>query len=896
MLKNMNSMLAGMRHLTAAANAILIFCAASVSVNRLSAQNAYVNFEGKQTSPIRLSADGNRLFAVNTPDARLSVFDLSHPSNPALIAEIPVGLEPVSVNPRTSDEVWVVNEVSDSISIVSVSRRMVTDTLYVQDEPADVVFANGKAFVSAGRRNQIVVFDTTNHTRIATIPVFGEDPRALTASTDGAKVYAAFALSGNHTTLIGVSNAPAQSPPSNTNLPAPPRVGLIVDASDPAWTNIIHYSVADNDVVEIDAASLSVSRYFTNVGTILLGIAVRPDNGDLYVANTEARNLVHFEPNLRGHLVDNRVTQIAIGTGARSFYDLNPAVDYGVLPNLAALTNALAQPTAIVFDPSGNFLYVAAFGSDRIARVDSAGTVLARIEIGNAAGSATDSAHKRGPRGLALNAASQRLYVLNRISNTLTIINTADDSVLKEIPVGGFDPTPAVVRDGRGFLYDAKLSGNGTASCASCHPDGEMDRVAWDLGDPGGEMQSIMTFGTNGVTPLLVEEHPMKGPMMVQTLRGLKGLQPFHWRGDRTNFSHFNIAFDGLMGGSGLSSNDITAYSAFIDTVVFEPNPNQNLDRSVPTNFNGANAANGRAFFNSQLYAFDRVCVHCHVDAPGTGAGLGNRIALPFDDRAFQNFKIPHLRNVYQQTTFNNAPGGKSIAGFGMTHDGSEPSVSSFLRRPQFPLNAGNAAVRADLEAYMLCFDTGMAPAVGYARTMVAANVNSPSISNDWLVLEGQARTQDTFGIAYIDLIAKGTLDNHPHGLLYDPVSDTYLVDWTNIPPLTHAELQSKILAGDTLTFMGVPPGCGNRMALDRDANGVRDADEPPPKIQVTQSGNSLVLSWPYASSGFVLESATALANPVWALVPDTLEIVSGQNVVALQIADGARFFRLRSL
>ena len=68
-------------------------------------QNTYINFEGKQTNPLRLSADGSRLFAVNTPDARLSVFDVSSASNPLLIAEIPVGIEPASVNPRTSDEV-----------------------------------------------------------------------------------------------------------------------------------------------------------------------------------------------------------------------------------------------------------------------------------------------------------------------------------------------------------------------------------------------------------------------------------------------------------------------------------------------------------------------------------------------------------------------------------------------------------------------------------------------------------------------------------------------------------------------------------------------------------------------------------------------------------------------
>src|SRR5947207_14995497 len=90
----------------------------------------YINFEGKLTRPICLSPDGTRLFAVNTADARLSVFDVTHPLNPFLIAEIPVGVEPVSVNALNNDEVWVGNEVSASVSVVSVSNRMVVDTSY----------------------------------------------------------------------------------------------------------------------------------------------------------------------------------------------------------------------------------------------------------------------------------------------------------------------------------------------------------------------------------------------------------------------------------------------------------------------------------------------------------------------------------------------------------------------------------------------------------------------------------------------------------------------------------------------------------------------------------------------------------------------------------------------
>jgi YVTN family beta-propeller protein len=511
----------------------------------------------------------------------------------------------------------------------------------------------------------------------------------------------------------------------------------------------------DNDVVEIDAQSLAITRYFSGVGTVNLGLAVHPFSGDLFVANTDARNLVHFEPGVRGHAVDNRLTRIGITNGAITVFDLNPGIDYGTLPNPAAQATALAQPTAAVCDPIGEFLYVAAFGTDRVARVDTNGNVLSRIEVGPSSGAAVNPRTKRGPRGLALNAIARRLYVLNRIANTLSVIDTAGDTVLREIPVGSYDPTPAFIRQGRGFLYDAKLSGNGTMSCASCHVDAEMDMLAWDLGNPFGTMETVTVGGVGGVQ-ITSTRHPMKGPMTTQTLRGLKGLEPLHWRGDRTSFLAFNKAFPDLFGGPLLTNADLIAYRDFVNSIVFQPNPNQNLDRTLPAEFAGANPSAGRASYQNFVIEpqHDLRCISCHSQTGGyqlpVGDGTVRGVVQDASLRDSQHIKIPHLRNLYQKTGFNNKPGAASIAGFGFIHNGTDSTLFDHFTRPRFLVLTNNSLVKSNLAALLLCFDTGTAPAVGYARTITPLNVNTASISNDWSLLERQAtlRFQDAFILA----------------------------------------------------------------------------------------------------------------------------------------------------
>ena len=61
--------------------------------------------------------------------------------------------------------------------------------------------------------------------------------------------------------------------------------------------------------------------------------------------------------------------------------------------------------------------------------------------------------------------------------------------------------------------------------------------------------------------------------------------------------------------------------------------------------------------------------------------------------------------------------------------------------------------------------------------------------------------------------------------MLYQPASSNYTTDKTGVGPFTQAQVASKVLAGDTLSVMGVPPGSGTRMGIDRNLDGILDGN-----------------------------------------------------------------------
>lgn len=377
-----------------------VFIAALFSSAHASAQTSFVTFESGHVRPIVLSPNGLLLFAVNTPDNTLEIFNVGS-GGLTFAASVPVGMEPVAVAAHSNTEVWVVNHLSDSISIVDVAGAVpfVTRTLLVGDEPRDIVFAGpggNRAFITTAHRGQhrthssiagvfggsnpadprlttqgidradVWVFDaaslgtTLGGTPIDVLTFFADTPRAL--ATDGTDVYVAAFMSGNQTTVVnetlvsdGFGGSGAPGPNDNAAGDPAPEVGAIVkwlggnwlDADGTNRNGSVPFQLPDNDVFKVNASTLAKSTVFHSVGNILFNMAINPVSGKIYVTNMESPNEVMFEgagdhggSTVQGRLSLSQVTVLDPTGPSIDIQHLNQHIDYNALHTDAGANHA----------------------------------------------------------------------------------------------------------------------------------------------------------------------------------------------------------------------------------------------------------------------------------------------------------------------------------------------------------------------------------------------------------------------------------------------------------------------------------------------------------------------------------------------------------------------------
>jgi YVTN family beta-propeller protein len=934
---------------------------------------AYVNFESSQVHPIALTPSGAKLLVVNTPDATLEVFTVGAGGSLAFDATIPVGLEPVTVVARTNSEAWVVNQLSDSVSIVNLDQRTVTRTLRVGDEPSDLAFAAGKAFVAVRRADPIPgvppapdskdlpedlvrVYTLANLSAAPqNVPLFSSRIRALAVAPGGGTVYAVPQDSGNQTTVVdaniifrnsanlnagrlaalGLNTMTCSSPPPpypamppgitrNPALVDPPsgvpEVGLVVkwdpatsrwiDEAGQNWTSCLPYRVPDRDLFAINTTTLAVTSV-DHLGTTLFDVSVQPVTGKVWIPNTEARNMVRFEPRVKGHVVDNRLTVVNPSAGnAVTVIDLNSHIDRGSDPaaNLPERLASISQPGMMVWRSDGSTAYMTAIGSRKLFAVDGACTT-APCVFGPARATPRAVEVGEGPTGVALHETLNRLYVLNRFSNRIAIVDAPTLTKIGEVPL--HDPSPATVRDGRRFLYDAILSsGHGDSACSSCHISGDKDGLAWDLGDPTGSLalytadfDNVRFIFPSGGNPIPCDlpgcaSHdgfdPQKGPMATQTLRSM--LEPLHWRGDRATMNDFNGAFVGLLGAKdvgapgpprGLSVPDMETFRQFSLGMRFPPNFYRNVNDTLPSEFeipfpadnHGtppsmiSNPAHGLTVFDTFGTDAGQPCKACHSHPFGAAGGqLGgvnpSQTTSPVtaalfngdaDQTPHSDVKVAHLRNMVDKPGlfFGTAANPYDVkSGFGFVHDGSIPNLLTFLSISVFSLTAADAL---DLTGFMLHFPTETRPSIG--RHVTCPQGPPPQAGCD----ETMVTTLTTLGdLASPDRQCELTATALSGGRMksYRWSGGTWLSDVPTEPGITTAVLRTN--AQGPISFLCATIDSGLRLGGDRDEDGTLNGVDCAPGDAGARSVPTDVAGFAFQGSALVwAEQATAAGSGV---------------------------------
>jgi hypothetical protein len=178
---------------------------------------------------------------------------------------------------------------------------------------------------------------------------------------------------------------------------------------------------------------------------------------------------------------------------------------------------------------------------------------------------------------------------------------------------------------------------------------------------------------------------------------------------------------------------------------------------------------------------------------------------------------------------------------------------------------------------------------MGQARSVSTANAADATLFSELGILEVRASLPDN-----INLTLDGIVGNQQVRYAYDPTAALYMPDVANGAGVTRSALLNSLTGEDRLFFSAVPVGQGSSYSIDRDADGIRNADEPPPTLEAGLEEAELALQWPDTFWDWYLETAPALNGP-WQTLQAPRQALNGafQVRIPLQAAPSG-FFRLR--
>ncbi len=505
-------------------------------------------------TPVNLvvSPDSKRLFVVCSNSDSLIIVDTD---SRAVVSEVSVGHRPhdVAVSPD-GQFLFVTNRLGNSVSVINTESAVVVGDVAVGAEPHGVIFDGpGKfVYVMNTAEDSISVLDAKTRREVKRL-VAGRGPWSAVLQPKGQQVLV---------TNVRPDLGPFREPPRS-------------------------------EITVIDAASGNVGRRVViDEANMLQGAAVVPGRGVTLFTLLRTKNLVPMTRLTQGWTVtnglgvlwpDGRVAQVLLDRPNESFPD----------------------PTDVAVSPDGRYALVSSGGADQVAVVDVGkllSTIAAasprdrRMVLPNHLGLSYRYVVKhlnvgRNPRGVAFSPDGQCAYVANALDDTVTIIDTAEFTIAGHIALGG--PTRITeTRLGERLFHSAGKTFGRQFSCRTCHPDGHINGLTFDIEPDGLGME----------------------PVDNRTLRGIIDTAPFKWAGTNPTLRRqcgprLAVFFTRV---DPVTPVELTALVRYIRTIERPPNRHRRPDGLTPAQRRGKFVFERTTTNSDAPIPPERRCVTCH--------------------------------------------------------------------------------------------------------------------------------------------------------------------------------------------------------------------------------------------------------------------------------------------
>jgi YVTN family beta-propeller protein len=562
---------------------------------------------------------------------------IAHPTRPEKAAPVALYKTPLNLTVRPgSREMYVTMEASNSVAVIDTTTRAKIAEISTGGAPTDVAFSpDGKrAFVSNREEDSVSVIDTAERKVIATLKT-GDEPHGLLTDAKGTRLYVLNTSSDDISvfdvaTLKWIKNLNAGRAPWSLAL-SPDGSRIAVTNTYSSMTGFRKPLRSEVTVIDTEKATV-VDRWNVPDTNLMMGVAWHPSGAYALATLNRTKNLVPMTRLMQGWTITNGIAVL----------HKDGRVDE-VLLDMPGL--GFADATDVMITPDGKYALVTSSGTDRLAVVDCA-KLIRRLStatkterenvipnhLGEASGFVVKYIPvKNSPRGVTVAPDGSVAYVANAIDDSVSVIDLKKLQATGTIDLGGSKEITKQ-RFGERLFHSANICFRRQFSCHSCHPDGHIDQLAYDIESDG-----------IGVSP--VDN---------RTLRGILDTAPFKWEGTNATLSRqcgprLSVFFTRIQP---FNPEQLAAIDYYITTIPRPPNryravgapltPAQRRGRDV---FYRARTADGREVPE------ERRCVTCHMPPYYTSRKIfdvGTKQGL---DRQGK-FDVPHLNNIYDSAPY----------------------------------------------------------------------------------------------------------------------------------------------------------------------------------------------------------------------------------------------------